>query len=359
MLENPIERKSVDLAPQTEMSDDYAFGKVLNITPEMEEYEGIIAKLMQYANMADAISHVNKALEYVVQIPVKYKDAFESGKVFINQNSKTGVMWPTLYELNENGKRSFVDNLPIKQEVMTYGNPFEKMAISYHNLYMQKQIAELADALQETYQAVKRVEQGQMDDRIGFLEAGRDQIRYSLNALPDEKSAALAHGRSNLLIAQKQLLQAFKTRVKGFEPLPKSRLSRFGMELMHAGAHRRRDEAFTEIQRYYALYLQATQLVAASYAVCGQMDAVEQIFIDAEHEMKEIDFSALRTLRYIHKENMDMFYYHADEYIVSEKEMYLEDTRDYDTVSIKVSGEKLLEVFGYGRPEEVSESETE
>ena len=357
MSDNPIARKNDELVPQEGGSVGTVSGKVLKVTPGMEglDINGMLAKLMQYANMADALSHVERTIEYVVQIPVKYREAFEAGEVFINQNEKTGVMYPSLYEKLENGKRKFVGNLPIKQEEIIRGNPFESMAVSYHNLLMQEQIAELADALQETYQAVRRIEQGQMDDRIGLLMAGRDQIRFSLNASPEEKIVAMAQGRGNLLVAQKQLLQTFKSRVSGFEPIPEHKISRFGMELLHTGALRRKDREFNEIQKYYALYLQATQMVAASYAVCGQMDAAEQVFIDAEQEMKAIDFSALQTLRYIHKKNSDMFYYHAADYIASERDICLEDAQEYDTISLQVSGEKLLEVFDNVRKEEVPE----
>lgn len=361
MSENPIVRKNKELVTQEEGSLEPVYGKVLRVTSETEGFDinGMIDKLMQYVNMADALSHVERTLEYVVQIPIKHREAFDAGEVFLNQNTKTGVMWPTLYETLENGKRKFVDNLPIKQEEIIHGNPFESMAVSHHNLYMQQQIAELADALYETYQAMRRIEQGQMDDRIGLLMAGRDQIRYSLNASPEERIAAMAQGRGNLLVAQKQLLQTFKSRVSGFEPLPESSLSRFWLELTHAGSLRLRDQEFMEIQKYYELYLQATQMVAASYAICGQMDAVEQVFLEAEQEMKEIDFGALQTLRYIHKKNTEMFYYHAAEYIATEREICLEDALEYDAISLSISGEKILEVFEYDRTEEVSESDTE
>ena len=359
MAENPIVKRNGELVPQEDDPIELVYDKVLNVTPETEglDVNGMLAKLFQYANMADALSHVERSIEYVVRIPIKHQEAFDAGKVFINQNSKTGVMWPTLYEKLENGKRKFVDNLPIKQEEIIHGNPFESLAVSYHNLYMQQQIAELADALQETYQAVRRIEQGQMDDRIGLMMAGRDQIRYSLNASHEERVAAMAQGRGNLLVAQKQLLQTFKSRVSGFEPLPESCFSRFWLEVFHDGAHRRKDQEFTEIQKYYALYLQATQMVAATYAICGQMDAAEQVFIEAEQEMQEIDFGALQTLRYIHKKNTEMFYYHAAEYIATEREICLEDAQDYDAISLQVSGEKLLEVFEHGRTEEISESD--
>ena len=360
MADDPIVRGNDELVTQEDGQAESVNGKVLKVTPGMEGFDinGMLAGLMQYANMADALGHVERTVEYVVQIPVKYREAFEAGKVLINQNEKTGVMYPSLYEKLENGKRKFVGNLPIKQEEILHGNPFESMAVSYHNLLMQEQIAELADTLQMTCQAVKRIEQGQMDDRIGLLAAGRDQIRYCLNALPEEQTAAMAQGRGNMLVAQKQLLQTLKSRVSGFEPLPKHKISRFWMELTHTGALRRKDHEFHEIQKYYALYLQATQMIAVSYAVCGQIDAAEQVFIDAEQEMKDIDFGALQTLRYIHKKNTDLFYYHAADYIAAEREICMEDALEYDTISLQVSGEKLLEVFDNVRTEEISESDS-
>ena len=347
MPEDPIIRENGEIITQEDREVEQIYGKVLMITPETDGFDinGMLAKLMQYVNMADAISHVKRTMEYVVQIPIRHREAFEAGKVFINQNSKTGVLWPTLYETLENGKRKFVDNLPIKQEEIIHGNPLESMAISYHNVYMQQQIAKLADTLKETYQDVKRIEQGQMDDRIGLLMAGRDQIQYSLSASPEERIAEMAQGRSNLLIAQKQLFQTFKSRVIGFDPIPKDKIRRFTLEFMHPGFYRSKDQEFSEIQKYYELNLQAIQLVAVSYAICGQIEVADQVFIEAEQEMKEIDFGALQTLCYIHKKNTEMFYYHAADYITTEREIWLEDVQEYDTINLQVSGKKILEVF--------------
>ncbi len=120
------------------------------------------------------------------------------------------------------------------------------------------------------------------------------------------------------------------------------------MELLHEGTHRRKDQEFEEIQKYYSLYLLATHMVAASYAICGQIDSAQQIFVDAEQEMKAIDFGALQTLHFIHKNDADTFYYNAADYIATERQICLEDAREYDTISLHVSGETLLEVFEHG-----------
>lgn len=359
MSDNAIVRSNAEPPIKGSDSVEDSREKVLEVTNETKNFDvtGLLAKLMQAANMADAMSHVEKTIEYVVQIPVKHQEEFQSGELFLNQNSKTGVLWPTLYKTLDNGKRQFVDNLPIKQEEFIHGNPFESIAVSYHNLYMQERISELADEVKATYKMVERINNGMTDDRIGLLLAGRDQILYSLNAAPEERISAIESGRTQMLIAQSQILQTLKRKVKNFEPLPEGAFAHFKLELLHEGTLEQKDKEFYEIQEYYGLYLQATHFVAASYAICGRLEAAEQVFKNAEQEMAAIDFGPLKTLRYIHKKNPDMFYYHAEEYVETEKEDCLAAAAEYDTISITVSGEKLLEVFKDGREKALSESE--
>ena len=326
-------------------------GKTLFVTEEIADVsvESILAHLMQYANIGDALSHVEKRIEYLVQIPLKHKEAFEAGELIINENSRTGVMWPTLYKEMENGKRQFVDNLPIKREEIVQGNPFQSIAQSYHNLYMQQQINELAEIMNRTYRVVERIEQGQKDDRIGLLLAGRDQILLSLNLAETDRDRAIHLGRSQIIEAQKQLLQTFKRRVSDFEPIPDSAWGRFFLELKHSGTLRERDKEFGEIQDYYSLYLQATHLLAASYAICGNVKEAEKVFEIAEQDMADVCFESLKTLRYIHKKNSNMFYYHAVDFVSAEKAVCLEKAKDYDFIAFKVSGEKLLEAYNHGK----------
>ena len=214
MSEGAVDKKIIQKKDEVSVAEESAvenvFKKIIYITPKTEgvDYNGILAKLAQYINIADSLVHVEKAAKYVVQIPAKYKDAFEAGKVFINQNSKTGVMWPTLYETLDSGKRRFVDNLPIKQEEMLRNNPFESVADSFHNIYMQQQISELSERMALTYETVKRIEQGQLDDRIGLLCSGRNQIIYALEIAPENRQYEIALGRSNMITAQQQILQS-------------------------------------------------------------------------------------------------------------------------------------------------------
>ena len=329
--------------------------KELSVTQETNGFDvdGLLNQLFQYANIGDILSHVEQRVEYVVQIPLKYKEAYDAGELLINNNTQTGELWPTLYRVLDNGKRQIVGNLPIKQEKFINGNPFQGIAQSYHNIYLQQQINALAKKIDQTYSAVVRIEQGQKDDRIGLLCAGQDQILLSLNLEAENRNMSILLGRNQIIEARGQILQTLKRRVDSFEPIPESEWKRFCMEL------RQRDKDFEEIQEYYSLYLQATQMLAASFAICGEIEQAEQVYQKAEEQMSQISFEAVKTLRYIHEKNEAMLYYHAVDYVTAEKQICLEDAKEYDYITLQVSGEKLQEVLENGGTEEVSGSESE
>ena len=325
-------------------------GHVLNVSEDTEgiDFGDILNKLLQYANIAISLENIERTTEYVVQIPVKYQKAFEAGQLYLNQKKATGEFLPTLYKLLDNGKREIVCNLPIKQQEFVHGNPIENIAISFHNLAIQQQLSELSDLVHETLNAVERVEQGQMDDRIGHLKAGYHLIVDAMNANEEERKNGIERGRQEIIIAQQQFLQSLISSVSRFEPLPKSRMKQFQTELLHQGTLRRKDKEFNRIQTYFELYLLATKLIAESYIVCGQTEQAERELQRAEMEMEGIDFSAVKTLKYIHPDDSDMLYYHAADYIAAEREDILSVAQEYDTISLKISGAKLLEVLENG-----------
>ena len=116
-------------------------GKSWRIKPEDVELsiEDILSRLFQYSNIADARLILTRKWNMWYKSH-KYRQAFEDGKLIMNQNTKTNVMWPTLYEELENRKRKFVAPLPIKEQERLLQNPFSDLATSYHNLYMQHAI---------------------------------------------------------------------------------------------------------------------------------------------------------------------------------------------------------------------------
>lgn len=97
------------------------------------------------------------------------------------QNAKTGKMWPSLMKVAKNGRTQVVTPLQIAEQTIVQGNSIQDLSMSYYNMLMQKQMAQLTAIVEETFIAVKRIEHGQMDDRIGLLEAGKNGIMLALS----------------------------------------------------------------------------------------------------------------------------------------------------------------------------------
>ena len=325
-------------------------GKVLTITKETVDADvpGMLAKLMQYANIGHVVAHIEKGVEYIVQIPLEHKKAFEAGELLMNESQKTGITWPSLYRELENGKRKIVANLPVKEELRVKGNPFENIAQSYQNMYLQQQIKELTAIMARTLQVVERIEKGQKDDRVGLMKGAKNEILLALKLEPTERTQAIGNARSKLHTAQGQIFESLKTRVNEFKAIPKSAWKRFWIEARHEGTFEGWDKDFREIQSYYSLYLEATQLLADSYAICGYIQQAENVYELAEEAMASISFDAMKTLRYIHPKSRNMLFDYPVEYVTTDKMDCLEAAKDYDFIAMKVSGDQLLEAFNCG-----------
>lgn len=309
-------------------------------------FTGLVDKVAQYVNIADIVSNIEKSAEYIVQIPAKYKDAFDAGEVFINKNKKTGIEWPTLMRKTDNGQYRFVGDLPIKQQEFYRGNPFQEICINYHNIVTQQQLAEISQSIVETYQTVKMIERGQQDDRIALIDAGREQVLLAMTITDEnEKKEMLRVAARDLLVGKEQIGKALMCRVEAFESIPDSGLKIFLNTLKDGNYLNKKDDEIEDIQECYSLYVEATKMLAAIFAYSGETVAVEQTFSRSIDFLKQINFEDLKSIEYSHKgaDFNDWFFNHPVEYIEIEKTSFIESSKDYDFLQIEITGEKLLE----------------
>lgn len=326
--------------------------RVLRVTPEDKvKFAGALDCLAQCFSIGDITANIKKGVEYVVQIPVKYQEMLDKGEIYINKNGRTGVEWPTLMRKAENGRPQFVDNLPIKKESLVQGNPVQDMCMNFHNIAMQQQMAQIAEQLQKTYEVVKLIEQGQQDDRIAVLEAGRDEIAYALT-LKDEAARRMhiESGRSKLIEGTSLLGKAFERRVTNFEAIPKNPVLRFGKAVLKSGLSNdylvQKDEEYNNIEECYELYKQATTMLAMSWAITGENEAVKATFDKGISFIKGLNCETVKTVEYVHRDAKDLFFQVGVKELISDKKICIEKAESYDTLMIEVSGDKLLEQSG-------------
>lgn len=203
--------------------------------------------------------------------------------------------------------------------------------------------------MQKTYRAVERIEQGQLDDRIGLMMAGRDQILLAAGMDDAERSAEITAGRSSLLIAQQQLLKTYERRINEFDVIPARRIDRFKREFRHKGYLQEKDQEFKDLQKYYSLYLTATRFLAASYEICGLLVEAEKVFSLADEDLKSIDFTGVKTIQYLDPALIDPNLCHTADHIEAEQADLLKRAREYDMLELRISGKKLLEAIDDGK----------
>ena len=68
-----------DVITQTNSSSNEDYEKILYVSSETKgnEMNDLLAALIQYTNIGNALSNIERTAEYVVQIPLKYRKAFE------------------------------------------------------------------------------------------------------------------------------------------------------------------------------------------------------------------------------------------------------------------------------------------
>ena len=330
-------------------------GKELRIREDAEDFLPILDELVQMFNLVDILEKIEEDSRYVMEVPVEFRNALRNGDLKLMQNRSTGVRWPELVKIGENGKPMIVSPLPCAEQDYVKGNPIQEYALSYHNMIMAQQMADLKTLVEDTFSTVKSIEHGQMDDRIGLLEAGKNGLMLALS-MPEgpERTMQIDSSRQNLLVAQAQIGETLKRKATEFTPLPGTGLECFMKELVHKGYLEGKDEEVNQLQSYYDLYLQTTKFLATSYACFGNVETAENTFRLSEKFMDGIDFSSVETIGNIHKGIGELFCFHPTEYIEAEKTVCLEDAKQYDMLALEVSGKKLLEVVNHDRTESVS-----
>lgn len=335
--------------------------KTLRINDKTEgvDFSRAINRVLQYVNIADIISKVQTGVEYIVQVPAEFQLGYDAGDYFMMEGKSSRKMWPTLMKIADSGKPEIVTPLPIKPNVVVQGNPIQELSLGCHNLYMQKQIQQLSDTIQETLTVVKRIEKGQQTDRIGLMESGKMQILLALSRQgQDGWERELADGRQSLSDARGKFLAAFRERVKEFEPIPKNGFIRLMREFASTGSGYgdKKDDEYSELSTYFSLLLESTQLLAASYAIVGDIETAEKVYDLTLTELKELDFTSVNTIKYLHKKSgFESFGEAVPQFIETECKECIDKAEAYDVVEIEVTGEKLLEVLNFGGTEEVQE----
>ena len=313
-------------------------------------FDKVINRVLNFVNVSDIIQNIQKDSEYVVQIPVEFKKQYESGEFWIMKNLKNGKEWPTLMKKGSNGKNEIVTPLAIKKKSFVQGNPIQDLTQQFQMMQIQSQIQKQNEILEDICETVKHIEQGQMNDRIALLEAGKDQIIYALERDDSDpgKRTAIENGISDMIQAQNQIFKEFEYQVLNFKPIPESKPQRILEEFIHSDYLNKQSNNYNKIVDYYELYKEATKYIAFAHVLIGQEKSISKIYSNSIGKMQSLNYGNLRTIEYIHpKENYQFLYDEDIKQLEEDRKNCVLISRKYDSLSIEFTGEQLLEITQY------------
>ena len=160
------------------------------------------------------------------------------------------------------------------------------------------------------------------------------------------------------LEAQGKLGEVLRQMVEGFQPVMPSAPGRFLQEVFSRGFTDRQDDAYNLIVDYYEAYMQATQLIALSFIVCGEEESARAVYGASRRFFGGLDYRNVLTAFNAHADTprSEHFYYQIEGRLDADLDACLELARPCDRLEIPLEGTVCLEVLENVRSEAPAET---
>lgn len=332
----------------TTNDNDIVYGEVYDFQNKRYKIDvkGIANNLVQLFDFTQLLDSISADKEYVVVIPKEFRKGLEKGENWFMENKNNpDLLRPNIMEINENGKYTIAKQLSMKEKIPIQGNPINEFATKCQNAYLQGQMQQVTELLEETLKSVKIIEQGQESDRIGMLNSGKELLFLAMSSDNEETKALMQNAISNISTSKEQILNVFKSRVEAYENIPKSKVKQFINIFLTVGSDyiTQCENEYNRLQRYYDYIAEATQLMATGFLYIGDKKSAKNVYDITLAELGTIDFSKVKTIK-----NIDNGYKGicdgAIEQLNKEKTLCLEQRNNDNQLTIEISGKTLLEV---------------
>lgn len=359
-MANEIEKSNTNL-PEEKVYQAYT--KVIHSSdPNLKiPFNDVLDKVLGFINVNDIVENIQKGSEYVVQIPAEFQRQYESGEYWIMKNSETGKEWPTLVRMGEDSRQKIVTPLSIKKESFIQGNPVQDLTQQFQMARLQSTIQEQTQLLETICKGVKHIQNGQMNDRIALIEAGKKEIAFALQRSESDphRQTAIEFGISQLCLGQEQIYAELKLQIEGFDIIPKQKILQLAQGIVHSDYWDRKSEEYNSIVDLFELYRESTKYIAAAHILINEPQVVETVYSDAFAKLKELDYSNVQSIENMYSDEDYSFFFKKDSKLLKkDKKECIKLSEKYEGLAIEVSGEQLLEAINHERERNESQSQT-
>ena len=329
-----------------EIMESMDFNNPSLINVESPDYSRWLSDVAGSFRFASILSQIKTESKFVVQIPEQFQIDFQTGKLHLTQNSRTGKLWPSLYRLLPDGRHEFVANLPVVEETYVQGNPLQDITVNFQTMMLQRQLSAINKQLNSIDKTVNRIEQGQYDDRIAELKSGFEALEFALeNRDENARKQELIIAQRDIRTAQNKFLQTIKSLLNNYEPIPENRLA-FLWKNRKQEYYDQHLKEYLIIQDYWFYYVDATKLLAGSYEITGDKERSQKVIDNALNDIAKLNFDNISTFSFFNPDRKYFFDKPAKK-MENESRIFLQSIPKSDCLRIELSGDKLLKEINH------------
>lgn len=333
----------------TEEPLEIVYGEILDVKKGKlsVDVKGVLNKMCQLLDFSEIINSISAETQYMVVIPEEFRKGLKNGDNWLMRNAKNSDLhWPNIMQKTANGKSEIAKPLGIKEVTSIVGDPVTQLSQKFQDMYLQGQIQQVTELLEETLEEVKKIQQGQELDRIGLLNSGKEMLYLAMNQKNDEtREAVMLNAISNISIAKNQILEVFKERVKDFGVVPESKLMQYIKVFFSARSDylSKKQIEYDKLKIYFKYISEATKLMSTGYLLIGDEDNAKRVYDIMLSEISRIELSGLQSAKYIPEIICDLD--NIKEQLNNDKKLCLEQANSSKPLAIEISGKMLLEAY--------------
>ena len=352
---NKEELAKAEIQVEIEKANEVVYGEVLDFEKRKLSIDvrGIVTKMFQILDFADFANNIEIGKEYILEIPKEFREGLKNGDNWIMKNAKEdGKYWPNIMCKNEAGKHVIAKPLGIKEKEILHGNPLEELSNKFQNAYLQGQVQRVAELAEATYRQVKELEVLNLDEKIGRISSGQKRLYLAVNQKDNASRTTAIHlALADISTAREQIFATFQRKTESCINVPKSPIMQIVKETLATTGFV--DEAindYEKLQKYYDLYIYATELIASAYLFMDEKENAKRVFEQSLEDMSKIDTKRLESIKNL-KDNKIKFEGICNgliEPITKQEQLCIDSSENTDTMLIEITGKELLEAYEDG-----------
>ena len=222
----------------------------------------------------------------------------------------------------------------------------QMVSLQMQNIMIMQQLMAMTEVLNEIREHVVEIKEIYDDDLLGSIQGMRDQLSQIRSVELDENQRQLLNNAiTQLNVARGKVRRHILRTIGDLPTVPNTKVGAYLKMAVHGEYADDLLDASNKVEKYFSMYLMATQLLGYAYAFLGEVHAYEEVFMPDREMIENPNFEKLiRADIYFSDRQEESWYRTPEKYLlrVSEetKRIFVESE---EWMQIEFTGEQLLE----------------